>query len=173
MKLEAFKTKTELRDMIGLQFPVPDYCMQLTVEVIGWENKTIGEAEMATLNILRKATYNGGIGMKAVSPGSTKLVFIFLEPSTDINTDRFSEACKDSGVISIKIHEEEVYKNDAISIHDSVSSYCMRMEFELKAQYYLVQILGESSQYMIIMCVSIFVCSCMTSPIIFIIFFRQ
>ena len=61
-KLTYFKTKTELKDIIGLCFPVPDYCIELTVEVIGWEDKTIAEAEMATLNMLRKTSYYGGIG---------------------------------------------------------------------------------------------------------------
>ena len=119
-KLTDFKTKTELKDMIGLRFPVPDYCIELTMEVVGWENKTVDEAEVATLNILRKAAYSGRIGMKAVIPGSTKMVFIFLEPTTNINIDGFIEACKESGVICIRIDEEEVYKSDTIC--DSVSN---------------------------------------------------
>ena len=111
MKLAAFKTKTELKDMIGLRFPMPDYCIELTMEVVGWGDKTIDEAETATLNILRKAAYSGGIGLKAVNPGSLRMTFIFLEPIADIQIDRLIEACKDSGIIRIQIEEEEVYYN--------------------------------------------------------------
>ena len=122
-KLTDFKTKTELKDIIGLCFPVPDYCIELKMEVDGWEGKTIFEAEKATLNILRKATYCGGIGWKAVNPGSTRMVFVFLEPTADISIDGFIESCKDSGVISIQIDEKEVYKNNLpMEIYDSVRS---------------------------------------------------
>ena len=111
-KLVAFKSKTELKDIVTLCFPVPDYCIELTVEVKGWEYKTIAEAENATLNILRKAAYSGGIGLKAVTPGSLYVTFIFLEPTMGLKIDQFIEACKNSGVIRIQIEEEEVYGND-------------------------------------------------------------
>ena len=133
-KLTEFKTKTELKDMIGLYFAVPDYCcIELMMEVDGWEDKTLAEAEMATMNILRKAAYSGGIRIKAVNPGSTIMVFIFLEPTTNINIDGFIEACKDSGVICIQIDEEEVYKSDMIC--DSVSSQDS-MKFEKHFIFY-------------------------------------
>ena len=108
MKLTAFKAKTELKDIIGLHFPIPDYCIELTIEVDNWESKTINEAEVATLNILRKAAYSGGIEWKAVTPGSTKMIFIFLEPTANINikVDGFAEICKDNRVIIIQIEEE-------------------------------------------------------------------
>ena len=92
---------------------MPDYCIELTVEVEGWEDKTIAEAERATLNILRKAAaYSGCIGWKAVSPGSLKMTFIFLEPIADLKIDQFIETCKDSGIIRIQIGEGEVYSDD-------------------------------------------------------------
>ena len=110
MKLATFKTKTELKDMIGLCFPVPDYCIELKMEVIGWENKTIDEAEKATLNILRKAAYTDGIGLKAVNPGYLRMTFIFLGPIANLKIeDQFIETCKDSGIIRIQIDEQEVY----------------------------------------------------------------
>ena len=32
-KLLAFKANTKLKELIGISFPVPDYCMELTMEV--------------------------------------------------------------------------------------------------------------------------------------------
>ena len=81
MKLATFKAKTKLKNMIGLQFPLPDYCIELTLEVVGWEDKTIEEAETATL---RKATYSGGIGLKAVN---LRMTFILLEPIANVQID--------------------------------------------------------------------------------------
>ena len=130
MKLTAFKAKTELKDIIGLRFPIPDYCIELTIEVDNWEGKTIDEAEAATLNILRKAAYGGGIGWKAVNPGSTKMIFIFLEPTANINTkvDGFAEICKDNGVVTIQIEEEGVYSNDyPTAISDNEENKMMKV----------------------------------------------
>ena len=52
-KLMAFKANTKLRELIGISFPVPDYCMELTMEVEGWEDKTILEVETSVMNIMR------------------------------------------------------------------------------------------------------------------------
>ena len=112
MKLANFKAKTKLKNMIGLQFPLPDYCIELTMEVVGWEDKTIEEAETATLNELRRATYSGGIGLKAVNPGSLRMTFILLEPIANVQIDQLIEACKDSGIIRIQIEDKDVYYSD-------------------------------------------------------------
>ena len=56
-KLSTFKTNTKLRDLIDTDFPVPDYCMELTVEVEGWEDKTIEQAEKIIVKLRHKATY--------------------------------------------------------------------------------------------------------------------
>ena len=50
-KLLAFKAKTKLRELINTSFPVPDYCMELTMKVEGWEDKTIQEVENRAVNI--------------------------------------------------------------------------------------------------------------------------
>ena len=52
-KLVLFKSTTKLRQLIGTSFPVPDYCMELTMDVEGWEDKTIQEVENRAVNILR------------------------------------------------------------------------------------------------------------------------
>ena len=79
------------------------------MEVVDWEDKTIDEAETATLNKLRKVAYCGGIGLKAVNPGSLRMTFILLEPIADVQIDQLIEACKDSGIIRIQIDEEQIY----------------------------------------------------------------
>ena len=75
-KLVVFKTNTKLRELINTSFPVPDYCMELTMEVEGWEDKIIQEVENRAVNIVRRATYSGSpnvnIGWKGVIPGSIK-----------------------------------------------------------------------------------------------------
>ena len=82
-KLLAFKTNTKLKELIGISFPVPDYCMELTMEVEGWENKTIQEVENRAINIVRRAIYRGSpnvsLGWKGVIPGSINVTFILME----------------------------------------------------------------------------------------------
>ena len=82
-KLITFKVNTKLREMIGISFPVPDYCMELTMEVEGWEDKTIQEVENRAVNIVRRAVYSGSphvsLGWKGVIPGSIKMTFILME----------------------------------------------------------------------------------------------
>ena len=51
-KMSDFKSNTKLKDMINTSFAVPDYCIELTMEVEGWEDKTIEEVELAIENIL-------------------------------------------------------------------------------------------------------------------------
>ena len=51
--MTAFKASTKLSDLIGWSVSVPDYCIELTLEVKGWEDKTIKDAERAAMNILQ------------------------------------------------------------------------------------------------------------------------
>ena len=108
-KLMAFKTNTKLRELIGISFPVPDYCMELTVVVKGWEDKTIQEVENRAVNIVRRATYSGSqhvsLGWKAVNPGSIKVTFIPMETVKLILENLFEE----NGVISIQVDGENVH----------------------------------------------------------------
>ena len=82
-KLASFKANTKLRELIGISFPVPDYCMELTMEVEGWEDKAIQDVENRAVNIVRRAVYSGSthvsLGWKGVFPGSIKLMFILTE----------------------------------------------------------------------------------------------
>ena len=48
-----YKANTKLRDLIGINFPVPDYCIELTMEVEGWEDKTIQEVENRAVNMVQ------------------------------------------------------------------------------------------------------------------------
>jgi hypothetical protein len=105
-KLATFKANTRLRDLIGISFPVPDYCIELTMIVEGWEDKTILDAERSAVNILKRTMYsdqNVPLRLKAVSPGSIKLVFILVKSQVMSTTysyasDRLREVCQESGI---------------------------------------------------------------------------
>ena len=101
-KLLAFKTNTKLRELIGISFPVPDYCMELTMEVEGWEDKTIQEVENRAVNIVRRAVYSGSpqvsLGWKGVFPGSIKLMFILME-----SVKLIFEKMLENQVLSVKV----------------------------------------------------------------------
>lgn len=124
-KLAAFKANTRLRDLVGISFPVPDYCIELTMITEGWEDKTILDVEKLTMNMLRRATYNGHkvpIGLKAVDPGSIKLMFILMRPITteEYSMEIFHEVCKDNdlGVKSVQLDGSVLYdhKHSTVSI---------------------------------------------------------
>ena len=91
-KLSTFKANTKLRDLTNISFPVPDYCIELTVKVEGWKDKTIEEAEKMVLNLMREATRdtNVHLGWKKVTTGSLKITFIFTE-SVKIGADIIPE----------------------------------------------------------------------------------
>ena len=116
-KLSTFKNNTKLRDLIGTSFPVPHYCMELTVEVEGWEDKTIEQAEKTVVNIMRRATYgqNVRLGWKGVVPGSLKLTFILTE-SIKIGTDNIPEDFKKSGVMSVQFDGDVLYRDEDIEL---------------------------------------------------------
>ena len=109
----AFKANTKLRELIGISFLVPDYCMELTMKVKGWEDKTIQEVENCAINIIQPAA-NGGqtlrLGWKAVNPGSVKLTFVLIE-SVQIDREKLFEMCKDRGVQDIQIDGEFKYND--------------------------------------------------------------
>ena len=112
-KLSTFKNTTKLRDLVGTRFPVPDYCIELTVEVEGWEDKTIEQAEKTVVNIMRRATYGQSVrlGWKGVITGSLKLTFILLE-SIKMGGDSIQEAFMKSGVMSIQVDGDVLYRDD-------------------------------------------------------------
>ena len=112
-KLSTFKNNTKLRDLIGTSFPVPDYCTEVTVEVEGWEDKTIEQAEKSVVNIMRRATYghNVRLGWKGAVPGSMKLTFILME-SIKISADNISEDFKKSGVMSVQFDGDVLYRDE-------------------------------------------------------------
>ena len=112
-KLSTFKNNTKLRDLIGTSFPVPDYCMELTVEVEGWEDKTIEQAEKTVVNMMRRATYgeNVQLGWKKVITGSMKLTFVLVE-SIKIGEETTPEAYRKSGVMSVQLDGDVLYRDD-------------------------------------------------------------
>ena len=84
-----------LRELVGISFPVPDYCIELTMEVEGWEDKTIQEVEDRAVNIVRRAAYSGSphvrLGWKGVFPGSIYVMFILLESISVIPEKLFED----------------------------------------------------------------------------------
>ena len=116
-KLSTFKNNTKLRDLIGTSFPVPDYCMELTVEVEGWEDKTIEQAEKSVVNIMRRATYgqNVRLGWKGVITGSLKITFILME-SIKIGEETSQEAYSNYGVMRVQVDGDVLYRDDYIRL---------------------------------------------------------
>ena len=119
-KLTIFKENTKLREIIGTNFSVPDYCMELAMEVKGWEDKTIQEVENNAINIMRRAVCGGqviGLGWKGVNTGSITLTFIFMESVIlDENNEKLAEVCKDEGVVSIQVDGESLLSNDQTEV---------------------------------------------------------
>ena len=119
-KLSAFKTNTKLRELVGRSFSVPDYCMELTMEVEGWEDKTIQEVENRAVNIVRRAVYSSSsgspcvsLGWKGVIPGSIKVTFILME-SVKLIPERILQY---SGVVSVQIDGEIYQRNRYTKVH--------------------------------------------------------
>ena len=109
-KLSTFKANTKLKDLTDISFPVPDYCIELTMKVEGWEDKTIEEAEKMVVNLMRRATYGQDVQLrwKGVSPGSLKITFILAE-SIKIEEEIIPEDCKKCGVMSVKVDGDILY----------------------------------------------------------------
>ena len=123
-KLRAFKVNTKLRELVGISFPVPDYCMELTMQVEGWEDKTIQEVEDRAVNIVRRAAYSGSphvrLGWKGVSPGSINLMFILIE-SVTIIAERIFENCKK--VISVQVDGNAFHHKEYIKVNHKSNQY--------------------------------------------------
>ena len=111
-KLRAFKATTKLKELVSISFPVPDYCMELTMEVEGWEDKTIQEVEDRAVNIVRRAAYSGSphvrLGWKGVFPGSINVIFILME-SVRLIPEKFFE---ESGVVSVHVDGDAFCSKD-------------------------------------------------------------
>ena len=112
-KLTTFKANTKLRKLIGISFPVPDYCMELTMEVEGWEDKTIQEVENRAVNIVRQAIHGNphvSLRWKGVNPGSIKVMFILrILESIKLNPEKI---LKEDGVASVQVDGDTFYRKD-------------------------------------------------------------
>ena len=123
-KLSAFKASTKLKDLIGISFMVPDYCIRLTMKVEGWENKTIDEAERAACNTLRCYAMPPGhpirLGYEKVSGGCVELTYILLE-SMNLQA---AMCTKHEGVVTIELDDNILYSDDhhQLKVFDSVKS---------------------------------------------------
>ena len=128
-KLRAFKATTKLRQLINTCFPVPDYCMELTMEVEGWEDKTIQEVEDRAVNIVRRAAYSGSphvrLGWKGVFPGSINVIFILMEPVKLIPEKYF----EDNEVISVQVDGNALHHEEYTKVHHKSSQYFSNLTF--------------------------------------------
>ena len=123
IKLLAFKANTKLRELVGISFSVPDYCMELTMEVEGWEDKTIQEVEDKTVNIVRRAAYSGSphvrLGWKGVFPESIIVMFILMESIRIIPEKLFEE----SGVLSVHTDGNVIHRKEYIKVNQKSHQY--------------------------------------------------
>ena len=126
-KLRAFKANTKLRELVGISFPVPDYCMELTMEVEGWEDKTIQEVEDRAVNIVRRAAYSGSphvrLGWKGVFPGSINVTFILME-SVRVVPEKIFE---DNQVVSVQIDGNAFHYKEYIKVNHKSSQYIISL----------------------------------------------
>ena len=117
VKLMTFKAATKLKELLGISFPVPDYCIELTLKVEGWEDKTIQEVEDRAVNIVRRAAYSGSphvrLGWKGVIPGCMNVTFILLE-SLNVIPENFFE---DNHVISVQIDGSSLHRQEHIKVN--------------------------------------------------------
>ena len=116
-KLSTFKANTKLRDLTDKIFQVPDYCIELTVKVEGWEDKTIEEAEMTVKNLIARDKYcdKSLIGLKNIIPGCLKITFILLE-TIKLGLEILQEDFKTNGMISMLVDGDVVYNEDHTEI---------------------------------------------------------
>ena len=123
-KMSDFKSNTKLKDMINTSFAVPDYCIELTMEVEGWEDKTIEEVELAIENILivPPSTYSQKVclGWKSMDTGSIRLTFILMESITE----NLLKLCEEKGVISIHLEEQFCMRRTVLQQRSSLTKYC-------------------------------------------------
>ena len=121
MKLTAFKANIKLQELIGISFPVPDYCIELAMKVEGWEDKTFEEVENRAVNIVRRATYSGNphvsLGWKEVNPGCIKMTFILME-SIKLIPEKFLE---ENGVLSVQIDGYIMSNKEYIKVNHKIS----------------------------------------------------
>ena len=120
VKLAAFKTKTKLKDVIGISFTVPDSCIRLTMKVEGWEDKTIEEAEKAACNMLQRHEMPPGypvrVGYERVKGGCLELTFILLESINIALGIAINIEIKHGGVISVKLDGDILYTSDHLEL---------------------------------------------------------
>ena len=117
-KLLIFKANTELKELIGISFPVPDYCIELTMVVEGWEDNTIQEVEYRAVNIVRQAAYSSphiSLGWKGVNPGSINLTFILMESVKFIP----QKLLEDNGVVSVQVDGGRHHSKESIKVNST------------------------------------------------------
>ena len=127
-KLMAFKANTKLRELVGLSFPVPDYCMELTMEVEGWEDKTIVEVENRAVNMVRRAAYGSphiSLGWKGVIPGSVKVTFILME-SVKVVLENLLE---DNGVVSVQVDGDTIHNKNYTKVNHKLIPIIINLTF--------------------------------------------
>lgn len=106
--------------MIGLEFLLPDYYMEVRIKVKGWKEKTILDAEKSIRNLFVRHNYQPSvIGIhtwQSVNPGCMELVLVLLE-HIDVNAvarkELFDE-CNANGVTSIIINQTTVYYREDV-----------------------------------------------------------
>jgi hypothetical protein len=129
VKLLTFKATTKLRVLVGISFPVPDYCMELTMEVEGWEDKTIQEVEDRAVNIVRRAAYSGSphvrLSWKGAFPGSINVVFILME-SVKLIPEKIFEEDK---VVCVHVDGNAFHHNEYVKVNHKLNQYLSLLFF--------------------------------------------
>ena len=129
VKILAFKAATKLKELIGISFPVPDYCMEITMTVVGWEDKTMQKAEDRAVNIVQRTASSGSpqvrLGWKGVFPGSINVTFILME-SVRVVPEKIFE---DNQVVSVQIDGNAFHRKEYIKVYHKSNQYIILVKF--------------------------------------------
>ena len=119
-KLLDFKTNTKVRDLIGLQFLLPAFYIQLNVKVLGWKEKTIRDAEKSVHRLLVQAGYQDPRllgGLQGVKHGCIELAYVLLDSidTSALSNKELFDMYEANGIISISVDQIIVYSKEQIS----------------------------------------------------------
>lgn len=121
-KLVDFKTKTKLKDLIGLQFHLPDFysnIIELNIKVQGWKEKTTNDAEILMDRLLKRVGYQGTnlSGLQGVKQGCIELTYVLLEPidASAFSNKELFDTYETNGILSISADHIIVYSKEDIS----------------------------------------------------------
>ena len=117
-KLSSFKTRTKVKDLIGLEFLLPDFYVELRIKVRGWQEKTINDADTSVCMLLARAGYRNPKlgGLQCVKEGCVELTYVLLESinAQSLTIKELHDTYENYGILSISINQDMVYNREEV-----------------------------------------------------------